>query len=121
MLFTAAHLLLTIGLLSFCALLGGMGIASVSTSEALVWWGGAASAVFALLMLSWPLYRLGHLRPLGLPFCPHCAARHYNCHVPPDAWPIAILFCATCEKPVRLCLTRTPSLYLRWPEFLGIW
>src|SRR2546421_89081 len=71
-----------------------------------------------------------HVRPIALPFCPRCGKRHGNYHIPAEAWPVCILFCHSCGQPVRLCLMRTPpadltndlpTLYLRWPEFLGIW
>jgi len=67
-----------------------------------------AIGAFALPLfgLSWPLYRLMHLRPLCLPICPHCG------------------------KPTRFCMSRKkpvdsedgiPGLYVYWPEFVGLW
>jgi len=132
MLFTLAHLLLTIGLLGFGAFFGAEIGQSIGAPQV----GGViyglvlAGGLLALFGLSWPLYRLLHLRPLGLPFCPHCQKRHGNYHIPADAWPVCVLLCQSCGQPTRLCLKRTlstkvsddlPTLYLRRPEFLGIW
>jgi hypothetical protein len=135
MLFTLKHLLLTVGLLGLGAFVFG-GVFGDFLREApglpeplrdLLLLG---ASILTVLGLSWPLYRLMRLRPLGLPFCPHCRKRHGNYHVPANAWPDAILLCVWCGKPTRLCLTRNkpagigtevPSLYLRWPEFLGLW
>ena len=88
----------------------------------------------AVIFLSWPVYRVLHLRPLILPICPRCGKRHTNYHVPAAAWPDAVLVCVHCEAPLRLLLTRKappnpptdiptdiPTVNLRWPEFLGMW
>ncbi|MCX5655703.1 MAG: hypothetical protein NTY65_13775 [Planctomycetota bacterium] len=133
MLFTLKHLLLTTGLLGLSAGLLGAVLGDLlreAVPESLGVLLILGCSILTLLGLSWPIYRLIHLRPLGLPFCPHCRKRHGNYHVPANAWPDAILLCVWCGKPTRLCLTRkkpadigadVPSLYLRWPEFLGLW
>ncbi len=83
----------------------------------------------ALVGLSWPIYRWLHLRPIGLPFCPHCRILCGNYHMSAEVWPTGIIQCPSCKQPIRVCMTRKPpdvedyipTLYLRWPAFLGIW
>jgi hypothetical protein len=130
MLMTLKHLLLTV--VVFAA--GLLASAPLARSRVLpeplpvlcVLGGGA----LAVLVLSWPLYRLLHLRPLGLPYCPHCGNQHGNYHCPADAWPSGILVCDICQKPTLYHMSRKrppdprpdmPNLYLYWPEFLGRW
>ncbi len=130
MLLTLAHLLLTVGLIAIGPCLGALIADSVAIPEPWKTIFVSGFTLYLLLGLSWPIYRCLHLRPMGLPFCPHCGKRHGNYHIPAEAWPVAILFCHSCGQPVRLCLMRKPpadiakdmpTLYLRWPEFLGIW
>jgi hypothetical protein len=129
MLLTLRHLLLTVVLvtagIAFPVLLAGVaGLPEVS-----VFWafGGVGVALFGL---GWPLYRLMHLRPIGLPRCPHCRKLHANYHAPADAWPSGVLVCVSCGKPTRFYMSRKkpldnksdmPGLYLYWPEFIGLW
>ena len=130
MLLTLRHLMLTllvftsgsvvaVLLAQHSGMLGGLLVLYVFSGGAL-----------ALLGLSWPLYRLMHLRPIGLPFCLHCGGRHGNYHVPADVWPCGILICGACGKPTRFYMSRKkppgvnddmPTLYLYWPEFVGFW
>ena len=130
MLLTLRHLLLTVTLLGVGLGSGALvpDILSVPRAWELPWMLGGS--LFALLGLSWPIYRRWHLRPIDLPFCPRCGRRHSNYHVPPEAWPVGILICRHCGQAVRLCLTRVPeadstidlpTLCLQWPEFLGVW
>lgn len=134
MLFTLKHLSLTLGLFGLgtfvCAGAFDAFLRETGLPEPLWVLLLLTTSILTVLGLSWPLYRLIHLRPLGLPFCPHCRRRHGNYHLPADAGPCGILVCVRCGKPTRLCLTRKmpadigadmPSLYLRWPEFLGLW
>jgi hypothetical protein len=130
MLFTLKHLLLTVALIGTgiflpMPLLKGTGMPDGITG--LCMFGGGAFTLFAL---GWPLYRLMHLRPIGLPPCLHCGKRHGNYHVPAEAWPCGILVCVSCGMPTRLYMSRkkpldnksdVPGLYLYWPEFVGIW
>ena len=98
-----------------------------------VWWLLLPIAVFAALLLAWPLSRLFRMSPLMVfsgP-CPGCQAR------PPGWWAAeaesrrVVLVCGTCRERVELWLTRRPpvnavpaaghTFRLRWPEFLGMW
>jgi hypothetical protein len=131
MLWTLNHVLLTAGLFT-CGIVATAGVLrqTANLPEFLAVPFMCTGALLLVLGLSWPLYRLVHLRPLGLPRCPHCHKLHANYHVPAAAWPRAVLVCVSCGKPTRLCLTwrkpvdhntDMPSLYLRWPQFLGLW
>ena len=129
MLLTLKHLLVTIGLLAL-----GVGgflplVGMAHLPQGISWICGLGVAL-PLLGLSWPLYRLMHLRPIGLPPCLHCGKLHGNYHVPADAWPCGVLICVWCGKPTRFHMTRKepldtkadmPNLYLHWPEFVGLW
>jgi hypothetical protein len=133
MLFAIKHLLLVMGLLTVSVIL------LASDAPAAREFGipfpfemvGAAVIVLApTLLVSWPLYKLLHLRPLILPICPHCKKRHGNYHIPAEAWPDAVLLCLHCGHPLRLLLTwRTPpspptdipTVNLRRPQFIGLW
>lgn len=130
MLLTLKHLLVTLGLIAGGVLLGCFIARNAGLPEGS--WAFIVLAVLAATVfgLGWPLYRAFHLRPLCLPRCPHCGRLHGNYHIPPEAWPCAVLICVSCGNPTRLCLSRKrpqdighdiPSLYLRWPEFLGLW
>ena len=134
MLMTLKHLFLTIVLFT-SGIMSGIELArplvKIAGMPEGLWvlfaFGGGALALFGL---SWPLYRLMHLRPIGLPPCLHCGKLHGNYHVPADAWPCGILICAACGKPTRFYMSRKkpldasadmPNLYLYWPQFVGLW
>lgn len=133
MLVTLKHLLVIIALLTVGAMLLPAVHAAAEKLDATSTWIVAAAIVVMLaptILLSWPLYKLLHLRPLILPICPHCKKRHGNYHIPADAWPVAILLCWHCGQPLRLLLTRHApacpepnlvSVNLRWPQFIGRW
>ena len=129
MLMTLKHLLVTIGLTGV-----GVGLSPLfmiaGLPECAAGLCVTAAGVLALFSLSWPLYRLMHLRPICLPVCPHCGKRHGNYHVPADAWPSGILVCVSCGMSTRYFMSRKkpvkidpniPGLYLYWPEFVGLW
>jgi hypothetical protein len=131
MLFTLRHLLVTItlftvGVVVCIALFQTIGVPSNALSVLGVFGGGVLTLVF----LSWPIYQILHLRPIGLPPCLHCGKSHGNYHVPADSWPCGVLICSSCGKPTRFYMSHKrpfderdnmPILYLHWPEFLGIW
>jgi hypothetical protein len=130
MLMTRKHLLLTIGFIVAGIELTIPLFRSAGLPEGVGMCLMGAGGALALFVLSWPLYRIIHLRPIGLPICPHCGKLHGNYHVPADAWPSGILVCVSCRKPTRFCMSRKrpvdrgdgiPGLYLYWPEFLGLW
>jgi hypothetical protein len=125
MIATLLHMLVTIGLV-----FGGMLLSlSLPAAELLTAVAMLVLPLLMVLLLSWPVYRLLHLRPLILPKCPSCGLRH-NYHVPSEAWPVAVLVCPHCGEPFRIVLTGRPdiavtpdlpTLGLRWPAFLGLW
>ena len=105
----------------------------VPLSQATLQWLSMPVAVFAALLLAWPISRLLGLSPLMIfagP-CPGCRTR------PPGWWVTRLaprrllLMCRACGKDVELWLRReAPTdrtsesrhmFTLRWPEFLGIW
>jgi hypothetical protein len=129
-LITLRHLLVLILLISgsMVAVASAAGALAVGEQVAVV--AALLSAPVALVLFGWPIFRLLSLRPLTLPYCPHCGNRHANYHVPPDAWPYAVIVCIHCGQPLRLILSTsrrviTPSplatVALRWPGFLGLW
>jgi hypothetical protein len=133
MLLTLKHLLLTATLMGVGAALAG-GIAheayAAGLPEVFCFFFVLAGMAVTVFGLGWPLCRFMHLRPMVLPLCPHCGKRHGNYHIPPEAWPCAVLICVSCGKPTILYLSRKkpmdvkpdiPGLYLRWPEILGCW
>jgi hypothetical protein len=123
MLITAKHLLAIIALV----------LCGTAAAALIAEWNDIGAVLATLLVpafLGWPVFRLLSLRPLILPMCPHCERRHCNYHVPRDAWPVAVLLCAWCGKPLRLVLrtgadpvppSEVPTITLRRPGFLGLW
>jgi len=130
MLVTLGHLLVVVLLLSGGPILGLAAAKSAGAGEGAAIAATVASALLVPLVLGWPLFKLLSLRPLILPMCSSCGRRHGNYHLSRDAWPVAVILCAHCSKPLRLVLNGKavpleppglPTVTLRWPGFLGLW
>ena len=126
---TGINLLLLIVLYTGGSLVGGT-VASFILgypSATLSLLGGAV----AVLGLSWPIYKHFRFRPLCLPRCHHCHRMPETYGVAYAEWPLVVVICTACNAPTELWMTRTvninavstetPSFYLRWPEFIGLW
>lgn len=84
------------------------------------------------LVITSPLYRWFHVRPMLMPRCPHCRHKdrfYYAPRVQPN-WPVGELICAKCENRLELWYEEphpTPPnrglvrFKLLWPYSFGRW
>src|SRR5438132_438423 len=89
-------------------------------------------AAVAYLLVTPPIYRQFHWRPVWLPRCPRChdKDRHYWYEKPKPEWPRDVVKCAICGTALELWYesprdeqvsTAMPSFRLVWPQSCGRW
>lgn len=92
----------------------------------------AALMVLVYVVLSPPIYRWFHLKPLCFPRCPHCQHkdRFYYAPKAQAEWPVGKIICANCGSVLELWYdkpSREPSargvvrFKLLWPQSIGRW
>jgi hypothetical protein len=129
--FSLLDLLLS-GLISTLGLLLGVFLTRFAGVERFELFFGWLMALLAYLLMTPPIYRKLHFRPMQFPRCPHCKnmARHYWFEKPLPDWPRDVIICAICKAPLELWyevpeaakVSETMSSYqLVWPQSWGRW
>ncbi len=130
MLITLKHLFVSLLLFSLGLALGAWVANKVVDDDAIRAAIVIGVGVFAVVFVSWPVYRMLSIRPIVLPKCPHCGKRHGNYHLSRSSWPDAVLVCVHCKKPLRILLkdglapkglADVSTATVSWPRFIGRW